>query len=118
LAGIGFLLPLGALAFGAALDDSQDVGLLHDQQLLAVDLDLAARPFAEQDPVAGLDVQGTERAVLASAAGSYAEYLALHGLFFGSIGNDYASGRLLVLFDTTDKDPVVQWSELHVSLLS
>src|SRR5258708_26336341 len=118
LAGIGFLLPLGALAFGAALDDSQDVGLLHDHQLLAVDLDLAARPFAEQDPVTGLDVQGTERAVLASAAGPYAEYLALHGLFLGSIGNDYASGRLLVLFDTTDKDPVVQWSELHVSLLS
>src|SRR5882762_7882438 len=117
LAGIGFLLPLGALAFGAALDDSQDVGLLHDHQFLAVDLDLAARPFAEQDPVTGLDVQRTERAVLVSAAGSYAEYLALHGLFFGSIGNDYASGRLLVLFDTTDKDPVVQWSELHVSLL-
>src|SRR5260370_18001769 len=84
LAGIGFLLPLGALAFGAPLDDSQDVGLLHDHQLLAVDLDLAARPFAEQDPVTGLDAQGTERAALASAAGPSAENPALHGLFLGS----------------------------------
>src|SRR4051794_32432776 len=41
----------------AAFDDPHDVGLLHDQQLLAVDLDFGARPLAEQNPVAGLHVQ-------------------------------------------------------------
>jgi hypothetical protein len=36
--------------------DAHDVGLLHDQEFLAVDLDLGARPFAEQHPVTGLYV--------------------------------------------------------------
>ena len=38
-------------------DHAHDVGLFHDDQLLAVELDLGARPFAEQHPVALLDVE-------------------------------------------------------------
>src|SRR5208337_3717831 len=51
------LLPARRVGGGSARDDAHDVGLLHDQQLLAVDLDLGARPLAEQDAVAGLDVE-------------------------------------------------------------
>ena len=40
---------------GRSGDDAQDVAFLHDQQLFAVDRDFGARPFAEQDAVAGLD---------------------------------------------------------------
>jgi len=40
---LGGLLRRGA----CALDHAHDVGLLHDQQVLAVDLDLRARPFAK-----------------------------------------------------------------------
>src|SRR6516225_5591583 len=98
---------LGRLAFGAALDDSEDVRLLHDHKLLALDLNLAAGPLAEQDPVAGLDVQGMELAVLAPGASSDRKHLALHGLLLGGIGNDDASGRLLVLLDPTDQGPVM-----------
>src|ERR1700758_1310856 len=45
-----------ALGAGATFDHPQYVGLLHDQQFLPIDHNLGARPFAEQDPVAGLDV--------------------------------------------------------------
>src|SRR3546814_19360185 len=46
---VGRALPSG--------DDAHDVRLLHDQVFLAVDLDLGAGPFAEQDAVAGLDIE-------------------------------------------------------------
>src|SRR6202522_668379 len=46
-AGSGRLFLRGA----GALDQPHDVGLLHDQKVLAVDLDLGAGPFAEQYPV-------------------------------------------------------------------
>ena len=39
-------------------DDAHDVGFFHDDQFLAVELDLGAGPFAEQHPVSGLDVEG------------------------------------------------------------
>src|SRR4051812_17262777 len=51
----------GALALGA-LEHSHDVGLLHDEELLAIDLDLGAGPFAEQDAVAGLQLDRNELA--------------------------------------------------------
>jgi hypothetical protein len=61
-----------------ALDHTHDVGLLHDQEFLAVDLDLGAGPFAEQhsvarfeferDQLASLVVQFTNRATGGVAA--------------------------------------------------
>src|SRR5262245_37584934 len=58
-----FLLPLqsasGGLFLGAgptALDDAHYTGFLHDHQFFAVELDLGARPLAEQHAVAGLHV--------------------------------------------------------------
>src|SRR5271156_5837394 len=47
----GFLLGGGSVG-----EHAHDVALLHDQELLAVDLDLGARPLAEQHAVADLDV--------------------------------------------------------------
>jgi hypothetical protein len=55
---IGAVLRRLLLGRGGALDDAHDVAFLHDQQLLAVDLDLGAGPLAEQHAVAGLDVEG------------------------------------------------------------
>ena len=49
---------LRGLADGlGALEHAHDIGLLHDEELLAIDLDLGAGPLAEQDAVAGLDVE-------------------------------------------------------------
>jgi len=40
------------------LDNAQDVALLHDKEVFAVDRDLGPGPLAEKDEVAGLDVEG------------------------------------------------------------
>jgi len=40
-----------------AFNNAHDIGLLHDQEFLTVDLDFRARPFAEQDPVAGFQLE-------------------------------------------------------------
>src|SRR6202171_2109688 len=45
------------------LDDAHDVGLLHDQKVLAIHAHFAARPFAEQDAVTRLDVEGKQLAL-------------------------------------------------------
>src|SRR5215218_2577956 len=49
-------------------DDPEDVAFLHDDQVFAVDLDLGARPFAEQDAVAGLDVERGHLAFVRASA--------------------------------------------------
>src|ERR1700690_2608584 len=46
----------GLLAGGGLFDHAHDVALFHDQVVDAVDVDLGARPFAEQHPVALLEV--------------------------------------------------------------
>src|SRR5262249_57689237 len=56
-------------------DHAHDVGLLHDQEVLAVELDFCARPFAEQHPVAGLDVGLDDLAGLVAAAGPHRDDL-------------------------------------------
>jgi hypothetical protein len=71
-----------------SLDDAHDVALLHDQEILAVDLDLGARPLAEQDAVAGLDVERDQLALLVAAAGADGDDLAFLRLFLGGVGND------------------------------
>src|SRR5665213_2210916 len=86
------------LAFrGTAFDDAHDVGFLHDDDILAVDLDLGARPFAEQHAVADFDVERMQRAILAARARADSDDLAFHRLFLGGVGDDDAARGLLVL---------------------
>src|SRR5215831_10751879 len=54
----------------ASGDHAHDVGLLHDQQLFALELDLGARPFPEQHLVAGLDLRLDQLAGLVAPAGA------------------------------------------------
>src|SRR5580698_6950989 len=66
----------GGLALRAGLHQhAHDVGFLHDDELLAVELDLGARPFAEQHAVADFDVERMERAILAAGAGPDGDHL-------------------------------------------
>src|SRR6204780_3212551 len=53
-----------------ALDHTHDVGLLHDQKVLAVNLDLGAGPFAEQHPVARFEFEWHQLAANALVFGS------------------------------------------------
>src|SRR3546814_13373069 len=67
-------------------DDAEDVRFLHDQQLFTIDLDLGARPFAEQDAVAGLDVERRDLAVFGLDTGAGGAALALLRLLHGGVG--------------------------------
>ncbi len=111
------LLPIAdCLARGAGLlvEHAHDVALLHDQQLLAVDLDLGAGPLAEQHLVALLDVEGHDLAALVAGTGAHCDHFALLGLLCSRVGDDDATGRLRLAFDPTYDDAIVQRTEFHV----
>src|SRR5918994_6837221 len=73
------------------LNHAHDVGLLHDEEILAVDADLGAGPLAEQDAVADLDIEGLDLAVLVPRAGADGDHLAFLRLLLSGVGNDDAA---------------------------
>src|SRR5437763_11134978 len=75
-------------------DHAHDVGLFHDQQLFAVQLDFGARPLAEQHLVAGPDVWLAELPGLVATARADGDDLALLRLLLRGFGGDAAAGRL------------------------
>src|SRR5208282_535671 len=100
--------------FSFALGDhAHDVGLLHDQELVAVELDLGARPFAEQHAVAGLDPDRDQLAVVVAAAGPDGDDLTLLRLLLDGVGNDDAALGLRLGVDTLDDHPVMERPELR-----
>src|SRR5690606_4442440 len=58
----------GVRRAGASADHTHDVAFLHDQEILTIELDFGAAPLAEQDAVAGLDVQRNDLAGLVTGA--------------------------------------------------
>src|SRR5712671_1140009 len=72
-----------------------------------------ARPFTEQHPVANLDVERMQLAVVAAASGPGSDDFALHWLFLGGIGDDDPAYRLLFLFDAADQHAILQRSKIH-----
>src|SRR6185312_5452169 len=99
------------LARGCALDDPHDVGLLHDEELLAIELHLGAGPLAEQNLVAGLHVEGHELTLLVAGTRTNGDNLTLHWLLLGRIGDDDAARGLFLGVQPTDYDPVRQGTE-------
>src|SRR6476620_2084355 len=95
-------------------DHAHDVGLFHDQQFVAVELHLGAGPLAEQNLVAGLDVDRDELAVFIATAGADSDNFALHWLFLGGVGNDDPASGLVLGFNTLDDHAVVQRAELEL----
>src|SRR5215470_13642906 len=107
----------GLLAGDWLVEHAHDVGLLHDQELLAIDLDLGARPFAEQHAVARLEVDRDQLAVIVAAARADGDDFALGGFFLGGVGNDDAAGRLILGIDALNDDAVVERTKFHGVLL-
>src|SRR3546814_9337690 len=95
------------------VDHAKDIALLHDEQILAIDLDLGARPFAEQDPITGLHRQFDERAVVVEGARPDGVNLALLRFFLGGVRDDDAARGLLLGVDATAAHMVVQGAEKH-----
>src|SRR4051794_33889548 len=102
-----------ALGGGRLVEHAHDVGLLHDQELLAVDLDLGARPFAEQHAVADLEVDRDQLAGFVAATRADSDDLALRGLLFGGVRNDDAAGSLFLGIDALNDDTVVKRAKFH-----
>src|SRR5215470_4724837 len=96
------LAAIGIFSVNLSGDHAHDVGLLHDQEFVAVELHLGARPLAEQNLVAGPNVDRDQLAVLVASAGPNGDDLALHRLLLGSIGNDNAAGGLVLGFNALD----------------
>src|SRR4029077_14604429 len=108
----------GGLLLGIDLaQHPHNVALFHDEVIDTVDFDLGARPFAEQDAVADLDVDGGEPAALVAAARSNGDDLPLLWLLLGGIGNDDATCGLRLGIDSLDDNAVVKRSEFHPYLL-
>src|SRR6185437_2147549 len=108
---------LSGLLFGGSVgENAHDVALFHDQQLLAVDLDLGARPLAEQHAVADLNVDRDQLAGLVATTGADGDDFALGGLFLDSVGNGDATSGFVFGIDAFDHDPVVERTELHAIL--
>src|SRR3954454_1992418 len=104
----------GGLDLGGALvEHAHDVAFLHDQQLVAVELDLGAGPLAEQHAVADLDAHRRQLALVAAGARADRQDLALHRLLLGGVGDDQTALGLLLFLDAADHHPVVQRSKLH-----
>jgi hypothetical protein len=82
------------LGHWVALNDAHDVRLLHDQEFLAVELYLGARPFTEQDAIARLHLEGDDLALLVAGSRTGCDDLTLHRLFLSSIRNDDAPHSL------------------------
>src|SRR3954466_14534710 len=94
-------------------DDPEDVAFLHDDQVFTVDLDLGARPFAEQDLVAGLDVERSDLAVVRTGARADRDHFAFLRLFLGGVGDDDPARGLLVGLDSANEDAVMKRPETH-----
>src|SRR5271166_6432690 len=96
-----------------AFNHAHDVGLLHNQELLAVDLDFRARPLPEQDAFAWFEFDRREFAALVAGAGSDRDDLALLRLLLDGVGNDDAAFRFVVALNAADDDAVVQRTKFH-----
>src|SRR6516225_4511870 len=105
------------LGAGDVGENAHDVALLHDQKLLAIDLNLGARPLAEQHAVANFEIDRDQLAGLVAATGPNGDDFALVGLFLSRVGNNNAASSLLFSFDTLDHDAVVERTEFHSILL-
>ena len=108
-------LPSSVLRLG---DHAHDVGLLHDEEFIAIELDFGAGPFAEQHAIAGLEVHGDELAVLVAAARSDGDDLTLLRLLLDGIGNDDAALALFLGFNSLDDNPVCRGRNLSFAMIT
>src|SRR5688572_21531713 len=103
---------LGTMTFlSLNAQDAEDVLFLHDEELLAVELHLAAGILAEDDPVAALDRGAHVPSVVGDPARAHGDDFALVGLLLGGVGNEDAAALGLARLDTPDEDAVVEWAQ-------
>src|SRR2546423_10733539 len=91
------------------LDDSQHVVLAEHEQILALHLDLGAAVLGIEDLVALRYVERDAlRAILVPLAVADGKDLAALRLLLGRVGQDDPAGRLLLLIDRRDDQPIAK----------
>src|SRR5262245_56409420 len=95
------------------LQNPEDVVLAQDQVIDAVDPDLVAGVLAEQDPIALLDLERAQLALLVRLAVAGGDDLALGGLLLGRVRDDDAALRLLLFGDAAHENAILQRTDFH-----
>src|SRR5262245_13746200 len=113
-----WLRPRRPLGWTLLLQHPHDVALLHDQELLPVDLHLGARPLAKQHLVLWLQIDGHDLAALIARPGTDGDNLALLRLLGSGVGHDDAPGSFGFAVNTAHDDTVMQRTKLHRKTLS
>src|SRR5713226_9511357 len=106
-----------AIDVSLSLQNSEHLVFAHQQVLIAVQLDLVARVFAEQNALAHLHVERHHFAVFEQFAFSNREHLSLLRLLFRRIGNDDAPADRLFVFHSFHHDAVIERTNFHRSHL-
>src|SRR2546422_7331053 len=99
-------------------DDAEDVLLLHNEVLHAVELDLAAGVLAEKDPVAFLHREREILAVVVDLAGAHGNDLAFLRLLLGGVGDDEPAVLLVLLLEALDEHAVMERAQRRLLPLS
>src|ERR1051326_1016214 len=94
-------------------DDGQHVILFHDEVLAPVQFDLLAGILAEEDPVAGSDVERDALAVAVRFPVTRGDDGALLRLLFRAVRNDDAADPLFAFVEAVHDDAVVERSYIH-----
>src|SRR5437016_7438986 len=103
----------GLLAGVRLIKNAHDVALLHNEVIDAVELDLRAGPFSEQDTVASFQVDWYQVALVVAAARTGGDDLAFRGFFLRGIRNDDAACSLIFGIDALDHHAIVKRTKLH-----
>src|SRR6185312_2272195 len=103
-------MSLAAMMSPLLLDDPEDFVLAEDEVLDTVDLDLGARVLAEQNAVALLHVERTQRAFVVELTVADGDDLALDRLLLGGVRDDDATLGLLLLGEPLDHETILERS--------
>src|SRR5207244_9379349 len=99
------------------LDDlGEDVALAHDLDFAAFDLDVTAAVAAVDHLIALLDGQGAALAAVAQFAGADRQDAATLRLLLGGVGQQDATGRLLLRLQRLDHNAIVQGTDLQADV--
>ena len=99
----------GSTWMRAYFDDSEDVGLVDDEEIFAVDLDVGAAVLGDEDRVADCDGELDGVAIVVFSAGAERDDFRLLWLLFSGIGNNDAPGGLFFLIDALHEDALTEW---------